>query len=304
MVILNLKLNKSEQKIIDNFENYLLIVLNLSQNSVKAYLSDIEKWLFYCQSKHINFLNAKTSDFENFYQGVYGDKMAVNSAIRSISSLRNFYAYLLDNELIKTNPTENISRPKRATILPSVLNYKEVSRLLDAPDLKSKYGIRDRAILETMYAAGLRVSETTSLKLNDLHLSMHLINVIGKGDVERIVPLNDQAVYYLKLYLENFRNQFLRQNVTEVFLNYKGHKISRQSIWKMIKKYLKLAGIDKKVTPHTLRHSFATHLISNGADLRSVQELLGHQNVSTTQIYTHIANNLLLKIYNKTKPRE
>lgn len=304
MVILNLKLNKSEQKIIDNFENYLLIVLNLSQNSVKAYLSDIEKWLFYCQSKHINFLNAKTSDFENFYQGVYGDKMAVNSAIRSISSLRNFYAYLLDNELIKTNPTANISRPKRATILPSVLNYKEVSRLLDAPDLKSKYGIRDRAILETMYAAGLRVSETTSLKLNDLHLSMHLINVIGKGDVERIVPLNDQAVYYLKLYLENFRNQFLHQNVTEVFLNYKGDKISRQSIWKMIKKYLKLAGIDKKVTPHTLRHSFATHLISNGADLRSVQELLGHQNVSTTQIYTHIANNLLLKIYNKTKPRE
>ncbi|MCT6893468.1 MAG: site-specific tyrosine recombinase XerD [Bombilactobacillus mellifer] len=304
MVILNLKLNKSEQKIIDNFENYLLIVLNLSKNSVKAYLSDIEKWLFYCQSKHINFLNAKTSDFENFYQGVYGDKMAVNSAIRSISSLRNFYAYLLDNELIKTNPTDNISRPKRVTILPSVLNYKEVSRLLNAPDLKSKYGIRDRAILETMYAAGLRVSETNSLKLNDLHLSMHLINVIGKGDVERIVPLNDQAVYYLKLYLENFRNQFLHQNVTEVFLNYKGHKISRQSIWKMIKKYLKLAGIDKKVTPHTLRHSFATHLISNGADLRSVQELLGHQNVSTTQIYTHIANNLLLKIYNKTKPRE
>ena len=304
MVILNLKLNKSEQKIIDNFENYLLIVLNLSKNSVKAYLSDIEKWLFYCQSKHINFLNAKTSDFENFYQGVYGDKMAVNSAIRSISSLRNFYAYLLDNELIKTNPTDNISRPKRVTILPSVLNYKEVSRLLNAPDLKSKYGIRDRAILETMYAAGLRVSETNSLKLNDLHLSMHLINVIGKGDVERIVPLNDQAVYYLKLYLENIRNQFLHQNVTEVFLNYKGHKISRQSIWKMIKKYLKLAGIDKKVTPHTLRHSFATHLISNGADLRSVQELLGHQNVSTTQIYTHIANNLLLKIYNKTKPRE
>lgn len=304
MVILNLKLNKSEQKIIDNFENYLLIVLNLSKNSVKAYLSDIEKWLFYCQSKHINFLNAKTSDFENFYQGVYGDKMAVNSAIRSISSLRNFYAYLLDNELIKTNPTDNISRPKRVTILPSVLNYKEVSRLLNAPDLKSKYGIRDRAILETMYAAGLRVSETNSLKLNDLHLSMHLINVIGKGDVERIVPLNDQAVYYLKLYLENFRNQFLHQNVTEVFLNYKGDKISRQSIWKMIKKYLKLAGIDKKVTPHTLRHSFATHLISNGADLRSVQELLGHQNVSTTQIYTHIANNLLLKIYNKTKPRE
>ena len=175
---------------------------------------------------------------------------------------------------------------------------------MNAPDLKSKYGIRDRAILETMYAAGLRVSETNSLKLNDLHLSMHLINVIGKGDVERIVPLNDQAVYYLKLYLENFRNQFLHQNVTEVFLNYKGDKISRQSIWKMIKKYLKLAGIDKKVTPHTLRHSFATHLISNGADLRSVQELLGHQNVSTTQIYTHIANNLLLKIYNKTKPRE
>lgn len=304
MAILNLKLSKSDQKNVADFENYLLLVLNLSPNSVKAYLSDLEKWLNFCQKKRQSYLNAKTADFEEFYRTIYGNKMAVNSAIRSLSSLQSFYGFLLDNELIANNPIDNLSRPKRVVALPSVLSYDEVTRLLAAPDLNSKYGIRDRAILETMYAAGLRVSETTSLKLSDLHLSMHLINVIGKGNIERIVPLNDQAIHYLKLYFAKFRDLFTSPIAPEVFLNYQGHQISRQSIWKMIKKYLKLAGIDKKVTPHTLRHSFATHLISNGADLRSVQELLGHQNVSTTQIYTHIANNLLLRIYGQTKPRE
>ncbi|BDR56548.1 site-specific tyrosine recombinase XerD [Xylocopilactobacillus apis] len=304
MDISKLNLNKSDKQVLIDFENYLIVILNLSKNSVSSYLNDVEKWLEYCSSNNFSALSAKTLDVQKFYQNVYGDKMAINSAVRSFSSLQNFYSFLQDNELAIENPLENMARPKKTTPLPSVLSYEEVDRLLKAPDLNSKFGIRDRAILETMYAAGLRVSETTSLKLDDLHLSMHLINVVGKGNVERIVPLNDEAIHFINLYFKEIRDKINKSNSNFVFLNYQGNGISRQSIWKLIKKYLQIAGIDKKVTPHTLRHSFATHLISNGADLRSVQELLGHQNVSTTQIYTHIANNLLLKVYNEAKPRK
>ncbi|BDR58668.1 tyrosine recombinase XerD [Xylocopilactobacillus apicola] len=304
MDISKLNLNKNDQQILAQFENYLLIVLSLAKNSVNAYLSDTEKWMIYCKSLNLSYLEVKASDLEKYYQISYGDKMAISSATRSLSSLHNFYSFLQDIDLIGANPVDNLTRPQKSSVLPSVLSYEEVDRLLNAPDLNSKFGIRDRAILETMYAAGLRVSEATRLELADLHLSMHLINVVGKGNVERIVPLNDAAVHFLELYFSKIRKSIVNGNETAVFLNYQGHPISRQSIWKMVKKYLQIAGIDKKVTPHTLRHSFATHLISNGADLRSVQELLGHRNVSTTQIYTHIANNLLLKVYNETKPRK
>lgn len=304
MDISKLKLSSSDQQVLKEFENYLLIVLNLSKNSTSAYISDVEKWLKYCSRYQISYLDVSASIIETFYQTIYGDKMAVNSAIRSFSSLHNFYEFLQSFDRIKTNPIENLPRPKKVSPLPSVLSYEEVDRLLKAPDLNSKFGLRDRALLETMYAAGLRVSEATKLEMGDLHLSMHLINVIGKGNIERIVPINDTAIHFLEEYFSKIRRRICQGNETKVFLNYQGRPLSRQSVWKMIKKYLKVAEIKKDVTPHTLRHSFATHLISNGADLRSVQELLGHQNVSTTQIYTHIANNLLLKVYNQTKPRE
>ena len=304
MDILKLNLSEPNRDILTQFENYLSIVLSLSRNSVNAYVGDTEKWLSYCEKHNLEYLKAKVSELENFYQSVYGNKMAVSSEIRSLSSLHNFYSFLEDTDKIVKNPVDDLPHPKNLPPLPSVLSYEEVDQLLSSPDLNSKFGIRDRAILEIMYAAGLRVSETINLNMNDLHLSMHLINVVGKGDVERIVPINNTSIHFLQLYLTEIRSKIVHNITSAVFLNYKGNRISRQTIWKMIKKYFATTGIKKHISPHTLRHSFATHLISNGADLRSVQELLGHQNVSTTQIYTHIANNLLLKVYEKTKPRE
>lgn len=198
-----------------------------------------------------------------------------------------------------------VDSPKKAQGLPDVLTEAQVNLLLSMPNVSKKLGVRDRAILETLYATGLRVSELVNLKLVDLHLSMNLIQTIGKGDRERIIPISDVAIDWLNQYLKTTRVALLRKraNTAFVFLNAHGRQLTRQAIWQMIKKYVNQAGIKTHVTPHTLRHSFATHLLENGADLRIVQELLGHADISTTQIYTHISHKHLREVYDKFHPR-
>ena len=203
------------------------------------------------------------------------------------------------------NPMDLIQGAKNRKHLPKTLSSKEIDRLLEAPDTETNNGIRDRAILEVMYASGLRVSELTHLKMNELHLELGFIQTVGKGDKERIIPIGEEALFWIKKYLEEVYPVYSKKSTdsTILFLTQRGKQFTRQGIWKNLKKYVNLAGIDHEVSPHILRHSFATHLLENGADLRMVQELLGHSDISTTQIYTHVSKQRLQEIYRNSFPR-
>ena len=227
-----------------------------------------------------------------------------NSVIRMVTSLRKFFGYLLQEGLILHNPMTDVRPPKKAEHLPSVLTVAEIDALLAVPTETTPLGVRNRTLIEVLYATGLRVSELVNLKMSDLHLQLGLIQTIGKGDKERIIPIGEVAADWLEKYFSNSRLLLLKGNESPfVFLNDRGNQLSRQGVWKIIKKLVLLAGITKDVSPHTLRHSFATHILENGADLRIVQELLGHADISTTQIYTHISKKRLSEVYDNFHPR-
>lgn len=240
----------------------------------------------------------------SYLEKMHDEKKAPATVTRMITSLRRFHQFLRQERITDHDPMQHIDTPKKAQKLPSTLSLKEVERLIEAPDTTKNLGIRDRAILEVMYATGMRVSELIGLKLSDLHLSLGLVQTIGKGDKERIIPLGDYAIQWLERYLDEVR-PLLVKDATEVhvFVNNHGSGLSRQGIWKNLKQLVRDAGITKEVTPHTLRHSFATHLLENGADLRTVQELLGHADISTTQIYTHITKKRMTDVYKQHFPR-
>ena len=226
------------------------------------------------------------------------------SVSRMISALRKFYRFLLREGAISADPMTKIDTPKRAQHLPATLSSQEVDALMAKPDTDKPLGLRDRAIFELMYATGLRVSEVVDLRLDQLHLAMNLLQVTGKGDKERLVPISPQATQWVDRYLQEARPKLLKRvQPKNVFVNFHGGPMTRQGIWKNLKAYIASIGIEKDVTPHTLRHSFATRLLENGADLRVVQELLGHSDISTTQIYTHLSNQHLVAVYHKTHPR-
>jgi len=218
--------------------------------------------------------------------------------------LKFFFNFLLSEKEISVNPLENIETPKTARILPNVLTINEIDEVLSKTDVKTKLGLRDRAILETMYATGLRVSELINLEISNVFFDDGFVRVIGKGSKERIVPIGRSALKYITKYINDSR-QYLRSNRSEnfLFLNFRGGKLSRMAIWDIVKKYCKLAHIDKEIHPHTLRHSFATHLPEGGADIRIIQEMLGHSDISTTQIYTHIDKEYLIEVHKSFHPR-
>lgn len=290
---------------IEDYLHYLRVERGLSDNTIKSYRQDLdEAGAFF--DKHTGDIT-KVDQFVilNFLESLQKQHKAPNTIIRAVSTLRRFFQYLVQFHVIKDDPMLKVDSPKKAQTLPDVLTIAEVNKLLAVPDTSKKLGVRDRAILETLYATGLRVSELVNLKLGDLHLPMNLLQTIGKGDKERIIPISDVAVDWLNQYMKTTRVQLLdgKSNTEYLFLNAHGRQLTRQAIWQMIKKYVNLAGIKRHVTPHTLRHSFATHLLENGADLRIVQELLGHSDISTTQIYTHISHKHLTEVYNKFHPR-
>ena len=222
--------------------------------------------------------------------------LAVRSQARLVSALKTFFGYLLDERIIPTDPTELLKAPKIGRKIPEVLSYEEVRALLGAIDLSTDHGLRDRALLEVLYACGLRVSEATGLGLTDLHPSEGFIRVVGKGNKERIIPIGPTAIKHLNIYLEHVRQQLPMvkpEAANVVFLNRRGGGLSRVSVFTAVKRYAAAAGIEKHVSPHTFRHSFATHLIEGGADLRAVQEMLGHESILTTEIYTHLDTDFL-----------
>lgn len=250
-----------------------------------------------------NFESISKNEIREYLAQLQNENMSNSSILRTISALRKFFSYLVSEHVISDDPMFLIDTPKKQQHLPDVLTLKEVENLLASPNTGETLGLRNRAILEVMYATGLRVSEIINLKLNDLHLSMGILQTIGKGNKERIVPIGDIAIEWINRYLEISRPKLLKKKTSPyLFLNFHGNQLTRQGIWKNLKLEVKKAGIEKNVTPHTLRHSFATHILENGADLRIVQELLGHSDISTTQIYTHLSNKRLTEIYNQAHP--
>lgn len=290
---------------IDDYLHYLTIERGLPLNTRKSYERDLAQYLQYLEENHISSWQAVDRYVVIHYlEKLHGENKAPATVTRMITSLRRFHQFLRQERVTDHDPMQYIDTPKKRQKLPSTLTLSEVERLIETPDVTKNLGLRDRAILEVMYATGMRVSELIGLKLSDLHLSLGLVQTVGKGDKERIIPLGDYAIRWVKRYLEEARPLLVKNpNETHLFVNHHGAGLSRQGIWKNLKQLVREAGINKEVTPHTLRHSFATHLLENGADLRTVQELLGHADISTTQIYTHITKKRMTDVYKQHFPR-
>lgn len=290
---------------INDYLHYLTIERGLSLNTRKSYERDLLQYLHYLEDEQItSWQDVDRYVVINYLEKMHDEKKAPATVTRMITSLRRFHQFLRQERLTDHDPMQHIDTPKKVQKLPSTLSLTEVERLIETPDTTKNLGIRDRAILEVMYATGMRVSELVGLKLSDLHLSLGLVQTLGKGDKERIIPLGDYAIQWLERYLDEARPLLVANpSETHVFVNHHGTGLSRQGIWKNLKQLVCEAGINKEVTPHTLRHSFATHLLENGADLRTVQELLGHADISTTQIYTHITKKRMTDVYKQHFPR-
>jgi integrase/recombinase XerD len=279
---------------------------NLSENTTNSYQTDIFKFLHFIQENNISDLNSITSNHIAKYLESQKD-LGIDSATtaRYMSSLKGFFRFLEDNSYIEKNPTEKLASVKKARKLPAVLSVVEIDMILKQPDTADITGLRDRAILETFYSSGLRVSELINLKINDLYFNDEVIRVLGKGSKERIIPIGQNAIYWVKEYLTRSRPYLEKKTKSQsyVFLNKRGTKLSRMWIWKIVENYSQSAGIKKEIHPHTFRHSFATHLLEGGADLRAVQEMLGHADISTTQIYTHVDRNFIKQEHKAHHPR-
>lgn len=293
------------QELIDQFIIYLKLERGLSQNTQEAYRRDLEKLnQFLNQTKvPVLFTNISLADLQAFLIVLYELGLTEKSQARIISAVKSFYKYLNLEELILTNPAAELELPKLKRKLPDTLSILEIQEILDAVDLSTELGHRNRAILELLYSCGLRVSELTDLKLSNLFLDLDFIKVIGKGNKERLVPIGQVAKKFITLYLTNFRKKTESNKELYVFLNRRAKKLSRVMIFYIVKENAALAGITKKVSPHTFRHSFATHLVEGGADLRAVQEMLGHSSITTTEIYTHLDQDYLKSTINQFHPR-
>ena len=292
-------------ELVNLFLDYLSIERGLSQNTLKSYKQDLIKFIDYVTERGIGKVKDVTKrDILKYLYFLKDKGLSSNSISRNLVVIKVFYRFLVAEKFLKENVTEVLESPRIFRGIPEVLNMHEVTTILEAPDARSLLGARDKAALELMYATGMRVSEMAGLMLGSLNLDMGFIRCTGKGGKERIIPVGKKARLALSRYLEKARPKLSRRSQdAHLFLSRLGRRISRQSFWKMFKKYARLAHIKKKITPHTLRHSFATHLLERGADLRSVQELLGHADISTTQIYTHINKARLKGIHKKYHPR-
>ena len=279
---------------------------NLSKNTISSYKNDITAFISYIKNKGKEDPSIISSnDIGGFFKTLNELGLSGSSSARYFSSLKGFFLYLLKNKYILKNPIEKITAPKIAKRLPGVLDVNEIDKILSAPDVNDKLGLRDKAMLELFYACGTRVSELIDLKVNDLFFDDEIIRVFGKGSKERLIPIGSSAINWVGEYLKKSRPLLLKKSKSEnnLFLNSRGSKLSRMGVWKIIDRYVKEAGIEKEVHPHTFRHSFATHLLEGGADLRAVQEMLGHADISTTQIYTHVDRDYIKQIHKQYHPR-
>jgi len=292
---------------IKQFGDYLKLERSLSDNSIQAYVRDVEKLNQFIELnyKGVSPLAITSKHLQGFLEFINELGMSTHSQARILSGLKAFYKYLLFEELLDKDPTSLIEGPKIGRKLPDTLEYLEIEKLLVAIDLSTPEGARSRAMIEVLYSSGLRVSELVELKIANVYYDLGFLRVVGKGNKERLVPIGREALKYLKIYLDQIRVHVPVKKGYEshVFLNNRGTKISRVTIFTTIKKLASLIGLKKSISPHTFRHSFATHLIEGGADLRAVQEMLGHESITTTEIYTHLDRDYLRQVIQEFHPR-
>jgi integrase/recombinase XerD len=295
----------SDSALIDEFCDALWLEDGLARNTLEAYRSDLEQfaeWLAAAQGRKL--LRGDVADVQSYLGYVFRRKTRASSAARLLSTLKRFYRYCLRQGRIKADPTLRIDAPKLPRGLPKSLTEEDVESLLEAPPVEKALGLRDRAMLETLYASGLRVSELVALKLGQVSQDMGVVRVVGKGSKERLVPLGEEAIAWIRRYLKEARPEILAGRAADaLFVTARGGAMTRQMFWTLLRRYALLAGLRKPISPHTLRHAFATHLLNHGADLRVVQMLLGHSDISTTQIYTHVARERLKQLHAKHHPR-
>ena len=296
-------MEQTENNILE-YRSYLQIEKGLTRASIDAYMQDLKQYHDFLERKNLFISDVKQEYLTVFLKEESICVKKTKSIARLQSTLRNFHQFLQNNQYTVENPAQLLSRVKIEQSLPDVLTVEEMEALITSPD-DTVAGQRDHAIMELLYASGVRVSELIDIMIDDVNIEMGFINVIGKGNKERIIPITDRSAEILDNYIKNIRLKFLKsENVYTLFLTQRGKGFTRQGLWKMIKKYQLQSNIKKNITPHTFRHSFATHLIENGADLRAVQELLGHSDISTTQMYTHLSAKKIREMYKKFHPRK
>lgn len=293
------------EQLVENYLMHLKVERGLAQNTLDSYRRDLAKFVRYVKNLGVHDPGAvDRRQILSFMDDLHKGGKAASTISRNLAAIRSFYRFLTRENLVGNNPSQQLDSPKIPKRLPYILSVSQVNCLLGQPDTRSPAGLRDKAMLELLYASGIRVSELVDLNCADLNLDMGFTRCLGKGSKERIVPLGSSAVEAVHAYLQHGRPRLLRNNQeTAVFVNVHGRRLTRQGFWKILKKYVTAAGFKGEITPHTLRHSFATHLLENGADLRSVQEMLGHADISTTQLYTHVTSNRLRDVYQQYHPR-
>lgn len=291
--------------LLDRFLNFLIVEKGLSQNTIEAYGHNVHRFLDFLKDKKIDHIEELSKlDLRIFIHFLKKKGLSTRSIARNLIAVRMFFRFLQQDGVMDNNPAEDLELPKMAKVLPEVLSLEEVERLLSQPDPQTSLGARDRAMLEILYATGMRVSELIHLLTHQIQLEGGYVLLRGKGSKERIVPLGREAIHWLKKYLMEFRPLLLKGKESPfLFINRYGKPMTRQQFWKSIKAYGRKGGIQKRITPHVLRHSFASHLLERGADLRSVQMMLGHVDISTTQIYTHVTGERLKKVHQRYHPR-
>ena len=288
---------------LDLYIDYLAVERGLAKNSLASYRHDLKRFTKWLDDHDVALEKCDRLQIVKYFQSLRRGGISARSVARALAAIRGMFRFLVSEKHLKHDPTENIENPKLWTTLPKSLPPDEVEALLAAPDRTKPDGLRDAAMLELLYATGLRVSELIRVKFDDIVLDGGFLRTIGKGSKERIVPFGDAARDAIVAYIENGRSHFNKHNDLHLFLSNRGRPMTRQSFWIKITKYARQAGIQSHISPHVLRHSFATHLLENGADLRSVQMMLGHSDISTTQIYTHVSRARLQKLYDRFHPR-
>jgi len=292
-------------QLLDQYLHYLIVEKGLSKNTIEAYSHGLNRFLNHLKEKGVHEIkNVSKFDVRAFLLALRRKGLSSKTIVRNLVSLRTFFRFLIQEGVLEANPAEEVESPKITKTLPQILTLKEVEQLLEQPNLRTPLGIRDRAMLEMLYATGMRVSELTRLPINHVNLEGGYVLIYGKGSKERIVPLGSEAMKWVHLYLKTSRESLSKGKESPfLFINRSGKNMSRQRFWRNTKTYGRGAGIRKRITPHLLRHSFASHLLEGGADLRSVQMMLGHVDISTTQIYTHVTGERLKKIHQRYHPR-
>lgn len=290
---------------LDQLLHYLIVERGLSKNTIEAYSHGLSRFLNHLREKGVQEIrDVGKFDVRGFLLALKKENLSAKTIVRNLVAIRTFFRFLVQEGILETNPVEDLESPKVAKTLPEILTLKEIEQLLEQPNLQTPLGMRDRAMLEMLYATGMRVSELTHLPTHQVNLEGGYVLLYGKGSKERVVPLGSEAIKWVTLYLKESRGILAKgKESPSLFINRSGKGMSRQGLWKNLKNYTRRAGLRKRITPHLLRHSFASHLLEGGADLRSVQMMLGHADISSTQIYTHVTGERLKKIHQRYHPR-